>query len=560
MQIFQYLCELDQKDLEDLYQDLWTCQAILRSLPPRGKQYILKMLMLDKPIAVTTVKEWTSQTTTQSHRETLKKLVDLKILQVFKSKQQNQPEHLQLNPVFQENIKKSLIDMKHSVLNLANNTNSKDVTRAPTIEELDQYSKTQWEKVLYFLSSDDDGGSSPSPLISELLLSSNLTKQNGENLSITSEGFKFLLKDVYTQIWTLLIVYLNTIHSRGNKTRKDLLSFLFKLSFLTLGKGYLVSELSELQKSLLLELKQFGLIFMKSDSSQIFYPTRLIISLTTGKTVSLIQDIANDRTQTQKEQGYIILETNYRLYAYTSSSLQISLLSLFVKMLYRLPNLAVGIITRESIRTALIHGITAEQIIDFIKKNAHPNSVQIGSPVPDVVGEQIRIWESERNRVGYTNAVLYNSFPNAEIYNASVKFAKDNNYYVWSNDEKKTLVIIGNANTKPMVEVVQTLLFSEGEGNNLKKTYNVEIKSNLELNYIADANVGVLDGSLITRAPCDVIGLSPSSGTNMFHFPANIIEKGGIPPLGSYTFKYSNYSPNEAHWEVRNLQFVQTSP
>jgi hypothetical protein len=56
---------------------------------------------------------------------------------------------------------------------------------------------------------------------------------------------------------------------------------------------------------------------------------------------------------------------------YTSSSLKISLLSLFVKMMYKLPSFAMGVITRESVRTALLNGISAEQIISFIQQNVH---------------------------------------------------------------------------------------------------------------------------------------------------------------------------------------------
>lgn len=70
--------------------------------------------------------------------------------------------------------------------------------------------------------------------------------------------------------------------------------------------------------------------------------------------------------------GWIIVGTDNRLYGYTSSTLHILLLSLFVKLHYRLPNLVVGSITRESIRTALINGITAQQILDFLEINAHP--------------------------------------------------------------------------------------------------------------------------------------------------------------------------------------------
>eukprot|EP01133_Synstelium_polycarpum_P013221 gene13221-15532_t len=220
-----------------------------------------------------------------------------------------------------------------------------------SIEKLDAYSKTQWEKVLYFLSS--DGVPPPEfKFVLNLLINSNLTKQGGDSLTITSEGFKFLLKDIYTQIWTLVIVYLNTL---------------------------------------------------------------------------------------DKDQGYIVLETNFRLYAYTSSTLQISLLSLFVKLLYKLPNLTVGILTRESIRTAFLHGITADQIIDFIRQNAHPNLVKSG--FPDTVFEQLRIWESERNRIIYKKGVLFNSFPTTDSFNATLAYSKDLSYFLWSDEPRKILVV-----------------------------------------------------------------------------------------------------------------------
>ena len=36
-----------------------------------------------------------------------------------------------------------------------------------------------------------------------------------------------------------------------------------------------------------------------------------------------------------KLEGYIVVETNYRVYAYTDSNLQVALLALFCEMLYR---------------------------------------------------------------------------------------------------------------------------------------------------------------------------------------------------------------------------------
>lgn len=60
--------------------------------------------------------------------------------------------------------------------------------------------------------------------------------------------------------------------------------------------------------------------------------------------------------------GYILLETNFRVYAYTNSPLQIAILSLFVDMQSRFANMVVGVITRDSVREALTRGISADQV------------------------------------------------------------------------------------------------------------------------------------------------------------------------------------------------------
>ena len=60
----------------------------------------------------------------------------------------------------------------------------------------------------------------------------------------------------------------------------------------------------------------------------------------------------------------MIIETNYKVYAYTNNALQISVLNLFVNLKSRFPNLVTGQITRDSIKKALDRGIKAEQVRD----------------------------------------------------------------------------------------------------------------------------------------------------------------------------------------------------
>lgn len=53
------------------------------------------------------------------------------------------------------------------------------------------------------------------------------------------------------------------------------------------------------------------------------------------------------------------------------SPLQIAVLNLFVHLQSRFRNMVTGVITRDSIRNALMKGITAEQIIYYMQSHAH---------------------------------------------------------------------------------------------------------------------------------------------------------------------------------------------
>lgn len=114
---------------------------------------------------------------------------------------------------------------------------------------------------------------------------------------------------------------------------------------------------------------------IRKASSNQFSPSRLGTTLTSCAPPLPILNKAGIGSQTQ---GFIVLETNYRLYAYTGARLaekyvdldsriadnplQIAVLNLFVTLKSRFPNLVIGAITRESVKKALANGITAEQV------------------------------------------------------------------------------------------------------------------------------------------------------------------------------------------------------
>ena len=50
MELAAYLVAVPRDTLDALYESRWTCLAVLRSLPPLGAQYVLRMLLVDAPI------------------------------------------------------------------------------------------------------------------------------------------------------------------------------------------------------------------------------------------------------------------------------------------------------------------------------------------------------------------------------------------------------------------------------------------------------------------------------------------------------------------------------
>lgn len=208
----------------------------------------------------------------------------------------------------------------------------------------------------------------------------------------------------------------------------DVLSFLFTLGSLELGISYSTSNLTPTQRHMLEDLADFGLVYRRSAESTRYYPTRLATTLTSDAPAlpnnSLTATTTNPADPGSNEKGYIIVETNYRLYAYTNSPLPISILSLFAQLHTRYPNLITAKITKASVQAAIASGITADQIITYLTTHAHPVLRRQQPILPPTVVDQIRLWQIEGERMTAWQGFMIRDVGSQEDYDKAVAYAE----------------------------------------------------------------------------------------------------------------------------------------
>uniref|UniRef100_A0A8C2WDZ6 General transcription factor IIH subunit 4 n=1 Tax=Cyclopterus lumpus TaxID=8103 RepID=A0A8C2WDZ6_CYCLU len=394
--LHEYLRELSPEILDRLYNHPATCLAVYRELPSLAKNYVMRMLFLDQPLPQAALALWVKIESQKDHDECVLVLAGLRL---WHSQQlQGGLQGYILNPVFKDNLRIALLGGGKAWAD-EGSTLGPD-RHARDIDSLDRYAIERWEVILHFMVGSPCAAVSQD--LAQLLVQAGLMKSEaGEAPYITSAGFQFLLLDTASQLWYFTLQYLNTAQSRGMDL-VEILSFLFQLSFSTLGRDYSVEGMSESLLTFLQHLREFGLVFQRKRKSRRYYPTRLAITLAAGVTTTSSSPSSSTSIPGTGDAGFIVVETNYRIYAYTDSELQIALVALFSEMLYRFPNVVVAQVTRESVQQAIANGITAQQIIHFLRTRAHPVMLKQTPVLPPTITDQIRLWELERDRLQFT--------------------------------------------------------------------------------------------------------------------------------------------------------------
>jgi transcription initiation factor TFIIH subunit 4 len=333
----------------------------------------------------------------------------------------------------------------------------------------------------------------------------------GEEEGVTEAGFRFLLTTAREQIWLLLTQYITRFidaarrAGSGGATARDsvevldleddvdqtpnaladgtenlapgVIAFLLRLTFQEPGEAYRTDTLPTEQRAVVQDLAHLGLLFPLTNqkTGQGFYvPTYLTAGLSSGSESTADADNGTDNwtengtgygvgNDTRGHEGHIVVETNYRVYAYTTSPVEVEILRLFTRPDYRLPNLYVGMVTRESVLAAMSGGIGAEQIVKYLRQHAHPQcrKVQGNPPVPLNVCDQIRLWARERNRVTHADAVLYCDFPTGTGMFEKVSLAAQQRQILLWEDRKNLRLAVAQEGHEDMKHVFAAIRAGE---------------------------------------------------------------------------------------------------
>ncbi|EJD54387.1 transcription factor Tfb2 [Auricularia subglabra TFB-10046 SS5] len=434
-----FLQRQNQRSLTRLYSKPSACLAVFRLLSPVERQIVMTLLWLDNNIENATLTPWVTRDGLEIYKASVMELCKLHIVPATSSTPNLLPTTLDLNGVFKANLRLALVGGGD------HNSFGKPVKRSAelppvTVSALDAYAVERWETILHFMvsSGTDQSPATPSGAVCNLLRKSGLMirldPRSDSSMKITSRGFQFLLSSPHAQLWELLLHYLELAEERGLGLM-EVVSFLFMLSTMELGQEYSTDNLTKDQATVLGELLDYGLIYQRAlpGMSKRFFPTRLATTLMS----SLPELPRTAGVASATSGGFIILETNYRLYAYTDNPLQIAVLNLFVSFKSRFPNLVVGMVTRDSVKKALANGITAEQIITYLSAHAHPQMRKNNPLLPVTVQDQVRLWELEKNRVKAEEGFLYMDFTSQADFELVLDYARKLGVVIWENGRQR---------------------------------------------------------------------------------------------------------------------------
>ncbi|KAI0394866.1 transcription factor Tfb2 [Xylariaceae sp. FL0594] len=475
----EYLEQLPGTTFRRLYQQPSTTFAIFRRMLPKlAKVIVMAILYMPTPFLLTDLEIWIKPSAKREKDQAISILRSLHIVQ------RDASPSISLTPNFRNSLRLALEGGgDHNSFGVPS---TQPVPHDIDVAFLDRYAQKKWDDILHFVVNSvghsgpgDRGSNGPKQSVKDLMIRGHLVeRRGGSGISITQAGFTFLLQEANAQVWTLLLLWLEAADAvasakgaeeaqREGLDSVDMLTFFFLLASLELGRAYDTDALTEARRNMLPNLVDFGLVYVPPSNVHQFFPTRLATTLTSSDTVlhgagagsttttnkatrnpTTLDSEGNAGTGTgtgateySQEKSAIILETNFRLYAYVNSPLQIAVLALFADLKTRFPGMVCGQLTRGSIRRAIDMGITSDQIISYLATHAHEQMHRVAAAtskplLPPVVVDQIRLWQLDTERMLATSGYLLKEFDDYKEYNDICNFANDIGVVIWRNDRR----------------------------------------------------------------------------------------------------------------------------
>ncbi|CAI2352281.1 unnamed protein product [Caenorhabditis sp. 36 PRJEB53466] len=426
-----FLITVAREDRQRMLQKPSCCFFIYRMLPPIAQQITIQLIWKGNFPKADDVE------LTRSIESQVKLLEDLGLVH------RDAQDKLDIDPDYKRSYMYAAMLGSAQISSLVLETNE-EKRRG---RDVNSKASERWDCILRYLAlPSEENTQAVSETTRNLFKKANFT--SGESrIEITTTGFQFLLLSPVKQMWTYVIEYLKL--EIGQK--QDIVEVIEPLIQIVLlanrvqvtgfkaeKECYQIdANWSQCQQELLNHLRELGVIFIRKRKDGVFFLTKLLTHLATNETVddSSVEKVSN---------GKIIVETNFRVYAYTSSLLQLAIIALFTEMTYRFQDMCVGMITRESVRGALQHGITAAQIISFLRANAHEQCISTSGTVnclPITVADQIRLWEDERRRMDLKDSYMYSHFESEEEYFGVRDFAQEKKILLWADNRQKLVVV-----------------------------------------------------------------------------------------------------------------------
>ncbi|KAI6408431.1 hypothetical protein MCOR23_001327 [Pyricularia oryzae] len=442
-----------------LYQQPATAFAIFRRmLPPLAKTFVMSLLYMPQPLPLTALDSWVKPEAKKNKDQALSILRSMHITTITPVTKEKPVQEMSLTPNFKKSLRLALEGGgSHNSFGVPS---SLPIPPQVDVAFLDKWARSRWDAILHYVVNSVEetgsmepskkynfGGSKLQDTVKTLLVQGGLVqRRSSERISITKTGFTFLLQEANAQVWTLLLQWLHSVNEDNTNRAVDMLSFLFMLGTLELGQAYDTGALSEERRNMLPDLNDFGLVYIPPSNPDQYFPTRLATTLTSGssalRSVSSGVAAATAEAGENNTKGAIILETNFRIYAYTSTPLQIAILALFANLKMRFAGMVTGQLSRHSIKRAISHGITADQIIEYLASHAHEQMHRIAAirnkPVlPPTVVDQIRLWQLETERMQVQRGYLFKDFESQAEFKAIADYADEVGVLIWRSDARQ---------------------------------------------------------------------------------------------------------------------------